>query len=91
MALYLRGLLHMSENKSPARLWREAQGIGVGELAIMLGLSRHSIQNTEAGYTATLPQSWRAGIERLGGDYDALAREYTAWREQETARLLQGR
>jgi hypothetical protein len=81
----------MFDHKSPVRLWREAQGIGVGELAIMLGLSRHSIQNTEAGYTATLPQSWREGVERLGGDYDALAEQYTAWRTQETARLLQGR
>lgn len=81
----------MSTYKSPIRLWREAQGIGVGELAIMFGLSRHSIQNTEAGYTSSLPPSWREGIERLGGDYDALAREYDLWRKQETARLLQGR
>jgi hypothetical protein len=80
-----------SKNKSPIRIWREKLGLGVNDLACIVGLSRHSVTYVEQGYSSGVPVSWKQGVERLGASYDDLSREYTAWRIAETTRLLQGR
>lgn len=78
-------------SKNPVKAWREAKGFTPEQLAIVADISFDTVRYVETGKSKTLPPSWREVVALLGGDYDALAREYDLWRKQETARLLQGR
>lgn len=73
---------------NPIRAAREARGHAAAELAMLFGTTVTNVRSVELGHLRKLPESWRQGLTAAGYDFDALAVDYQAWREEAAAALV---
>lgn len=74
---------------NPITLLRQRNHLSRQELGYLLGRGYSAIAQVELGHTATIPESWRHGLERLGLDYYDLQEDYLEWREAQREALEQ--
>jgi DNA-binding XRE family transcriptional regulator len=72
----------MDSNINPVRVWRESKSVTQRELAAIIGVSQSGVAHIEIGAASRLPHSWRPAVAELGGSFEDLAEQYTAWRRE---------
>lgn len=74
---------------NPIKLLRQSNHLTRQELGYLLGIGYSAITQVELGHTATIPESWRYGLERLGIDYDELQEDYLEWRQLQREAVME--
>ena len=74
---------------NPITLLRQRNHLSRQELGYLLGIGYSAITQVELGHTATIPESWQEGLERLGIDYWELQEDYLEWREAQREAVME--
>lgn len=74
---------------NPIKLLRQRNHLTRQQLGFLLGISYSAIAQVEHGHTATIPESWRYGLERLGIDFDELQEDYLEWRQAQREAVME--
>ena len=74
---------------NPIKALRKQNHLSRQELGYLLGIGYSAITQVELGHTATIPESWQEGLERLGIDYWELQEDYLEWREGQREAVME--
>ena len=74
---------------NPIKALRQQNHLSRQELGYLLGIGYSAITQVELGHTATIPESWQEGLERLGIDYWELQEDYLEWREGQREAVME--
>lgn len=74
---------------NPIKALRKQNHLTRQQLGFLLGISYSAIAQVEHGHTATIPETWRHGLERLGIDYDELQEDFLEWREAQREAVME--
>lgn len=74
---------------NPIKALRKQNHLSRQQLGFLLGIGYSAITQVELGHTATIPESWQEGLERLGIDYWELQEDYLEWREAQREAVME--
>ena len=74
---------------NPIMILRKKMRLSRNDLALILGVSYSAVAQVEQGKVATIPETWRRGLEELGIDYYDLQESFLEWREEQREAVME--
>lgn len=74
---------------NPITILRKKLRLSRNDLALILGVSYSAVAQVEQGKVATIPETWRRGLEELGIDYYDLQESFLEWREEQREAVIE--
>ena len=74
---------------NPITILRKKLRLSRNDLGLILGVSYSAVAQVEQGKVATIPETWRRGLEELGIDYYDLQESFLEWREEQREAVME--